>query len=309
MGGSIFAAHAAQQIASLVQTLGRALRFGVIGLAALICPPHIFGGASHLLQSPLHSRIAALLPGAAGTGHAAEPLLRGRHLAALLPALLTTLLPGLSLLARLALLSLLALLTLLPLLALLAHLAVAGHLLHLFLQLLGFAAQHFLLPSLFRSLLAIGRLLRQLLLAARQLFEPLERFIDFTLTVLAAGCALLAGFVLILFGVELQLEQRLQVAATTSGAATARIAAEGYLDFLEPGFGAEQMLQRLLLVRKRLFPFQIRQVLDGRTHRFGRGFHVLGEGFEGFAGSGKLAGPHALGEGLRLRQQLRLHFG
>ena len=70
--------------------------------------------------------------------------------------------------------STLAALPLLPLLALLPQL-----LLHLLLQLLRLALQHFLLPLLFGGLRAVALLLRETLLPLGQFVELLQRIVDF----------------------------------------------------------------------------------------------------------------------------------
>jgi len=116
--------------------------------------------------------------------------------------LLRRLLAGLPLAALPALLSLLTLLILILL-------AVAGKLFHLFPQLFRFAAQHFLLPALFKALLlALILILGQLLLPPGQFGKLLQRFIDFLLPLLrpTAAAATLASLVLILFRVEFQVE-------------------------------------------------------------------------------------------------------
>ena len=55
-------------------------------------------------------------------------------------------------------------------------------------------------------------LLRQFLLPARQLLQLLQRLVDFLLALLG-GTGLLAGLVLVLLGIQLQVEQVLQIAA------------------------------------------------------------------------------------------------
>jgi hypothetical protein len=156
---------------------------------------------------------------------------------------LLTLLPRLA--ALLALLPLLAgLLSLLPLLTLLIAAELAGvvpaQLLHLLLQLLGFAPQHLLLIALLRGLrLVAALLLGEFLLALRKLLQLLHRLIDFALPGVGGLRLAAAGFVLILFGIEFEIEQALQVAhgaiAAASAAAPAALlaVAERHLDIAE----------------------------------------------------------------------------
>ena len=94
---------------------------------------------------------------------------------------------GCALLTLLALLSLLTLLALLPLLALLLP-VLSKLLLHLPLELLGFALQHLLLPLLLGGLGAIALLLGEILLAFGQFVELLQCVGDF-LRLLFGGSA------------------------------------------------------------------------------------------------------------------------
>ena len=86
----------------------------------------------------------------------------------------------------------------------------ARELFHLPLQLFGFAAKHLLLPTLAERLLLI-LLGSQFLLAARQLGELLQRGVDLLGALI--GCRLLAGFVLVLLAVQLQVGEILEIAA------------------------------------------------------------------------------------------------
>ena len=110
----------------------------------------------------------------------------------------------------------------------------------LLLQLFGFAAEKLLLIALFEGLLLrVALLLGELLLAASELFEFLKRFIDVFLALLLRAGTGLALLVLILFGVELQIEQALQIATGPTTAASASAAlAESHLDLPERGFRA-----------------------------------------------------------------------
>ena len=89
---------------------------------------------------------------------------------------------------------------------------VPRHLLHLALQFFGLAAQHFLLPALLGALRVVALLLGQIFLAARQLVEFLQRFVDFFLLLAGGAARGLRRLVLILFGVELEIEQAREVA-------------------------------------------------------------------------------------------------
>src|SRR5262249_57424110 len=101
-------------------------------------------------------------------------------------------------------------------------------------------------------------LLGQLLLAPRQLLELLQRFVDLLLPLLS-GSLLLAALVLVLLGIELEVEQVVEIATGPATAATAAAASERDLNLPERGLGAQQVLQRLLLRRQRLFPRQAPQ--------------------------------------------------
>ena len=62
-------------------------------------------------------------------------------------------------------------------------------------------------------------------------------------------------------------------AATATAAAGARLLRD--LNIAEGGFGAQQMLQRTLLIRDCLLQLALRQILGSRLHRLG-GFSQLG---------------------------------
>ena len=119
------------------------------------------------------------------------------HLTALLPRL--TLLPAL--LSRLALLPGLALL-----LTISAELPALRQLLHLLLELFGFAAQHLLFPPLLRRLLTLALLVGKFLLAFGELLQFFERIINLALARIG-GLRLAGAFVLILLGVQFEIEE------------------------------------------------------------------------------------------------------
>ena len=149
---------------------------------------------------------------------------------------------ALGLLTALRLLPVAAQLSLLPLLPLLLL-----QLLQLLLQLFRLATKLFLLPAAIDAgLLLVLALLRELLLAASQLFQLLHRVVDGLLLLIAGGRLL--RFVLVLLGIELQVEQVRQIAAGIRSAASATAAlAAGHLNVAERRHGAREVLQRLVL--------------------------------------------------------------
>ena len=127
--------------------------------------------------------------GASGwIGRAVVPELTaaGRELAGALRLLAGIILLRVALLAGLlaALVRLLSVLRL-PLLPLLTLLTLARELLHLFLQLFGFAAEQFLLTALVeRLLLIVALLVRQFLLTPGQLVQTVQSVVDILLLLL-----------------------------------------------------------------------------------------------------------------------------
>src|SRR5207244_8294010 len=102
---------------------------------------------------------------------------------------------------------------------------------------------------------------------------------------LVARLPLLRGLVLVLLGVELQVEQTFQIArsaARAPAASTAALPSERYLDLAERGFGTQQILQRLLLRPERILPLLPLQLVRRRAHRLHRLRHVFGEALERF---------------------------
>ena len=171
------------------------------------------------------------------------------------------------LLPGLALLPLLSGLALLPLLPVAAQLAILRKLLHLLLELLGFPPQHLLFPALLGGLLALARLFRQFLLALGKLFQLLQHVVHFALA-RVGRLRLAAALVLVLFGIELQVEQALHIARGAAHAAATPAAAlpEGHLNIAEGGESALQVLQRLLFGRQRILPFPSLQIVGSRPH-------------------------------------------
>ena len=127
-----------------------------------------------------------------------------------------------------------------------------------------------------------------------------------------AGRGLLR-LVLIFLGIELEIEERSQIARrAASAASTAAARSERNLNLPEGGFGAQQELQSLLLVGNGVLPLLLLQLLRGRRHGFGGGDHILLEVADGLHFIGQLAGLQAAGKrdgliaqsGLGLGQQL-----
>ena len=216
----------------------------------------------------------------------------------------------LSLLSLLALLSLLPLLTLLPVLSDLA--------LHLPLEFLGIAPQHLLLPLLLGSLRRSATLLLgEIFLAFGEFVELLERVVDILrLLLFGGGRGGLPRLVLVLFGIEFEIEKGGQIpcrsATATAATATAALS-KGNLNLAEGGLGAQQGLERLLLVGDGLLPLLLLQLLGGGRHGFGSREHLLLEFAYSLHLIGQFARFQAPGEcdglvvegGLGLRKQLR----
>ena len=242
------AAHILHRLVQTIQHLLHLLRIGTPNAILLI------------LHRPLLRVLLLLLAGL--TLRRLSGLILLTLLALLLALLLLAGLPlGLALLALLPLLALLALLTLLlsrllallllPVAAQLLALLALGHLLQLPLQLLRLAPQHLLLPALLGSLLLpLLLLIGQLLLTLGQLFQLLQRFIDLLLLLLLlAGGLRLIVLVLILFGIQFEIEQPFHVArpGAAATASAALLVAERHLNIAGRRFGAHQVLERLLL--------------------------------------------------------------
>src|SRR6185437_402837 len=126
--------------------------------------------------------------------------------------------------------------------------AVARQLLDLLLQLIGLAAEHLLLPALLGRLFGVGVALRgKLALPARQLIQLAQRVLDLR-AALAGVERGLHGLVLILLGVELQVEQARQIAPRRVDRAAAAPGTESDLDLPERRLRAQQVLEGLLLL-------------------------------------------------------------
>ena len=152
-------------------------------------------------------------------------------------------------------------------------------------------------------------MLRELLLPARELLELRDRFVDFLLRRVERGRGL--GLVLVLLEVHLELEELAQVAAR-SAAATAAALLERDLDVGEHRFGAQQMLQRLLLGRHGVLQLDLGEVVGRRRHRFGRLLEVVHELLDTRVDARELARARAVRERARLlgerALQLREHL-
>src|SRR5579872_1996020 len=177
-------------------------------------------------------------------------------------------------------------------------------------QIFRLATELLLLPAaIYASLLLVLALLRELLLAASQLFQLLHRVID--LLLLFIGARRLLRFVLVLLGIQLQVEKVRQIAAgiLSAASATAATLAAGYLNVAERRHGARKVLKRLVLGLQRVRPLLVFQLVRRRSH-FSRGrFHFLGEALEILIFRRELASRGALGHRLGLIFQLGLHFG
>jgi hypothetical protein len=235
----LLAPQAGQSFLGFFQSFSSALGFGFA-----------LWGSGLLGGSRLAHTLQRLLQTLDGLAHLLRTLTAsaGRHLPLL--ALLT----GLALLTLLALLSLLALLTLLILLLPLQLLDFA-------LEFLGFAAKHFLLEPLLGNLLILARLIGELLLATGEFLELLEGVIDLLLTIAGLAAAAAGAFILVLLGVEFEIEESFEIAgAALHSTATASAVAESDLNVTARGFSTQQILQSLLLGPKASFqlaPFSL----------------------------------------------------
>src|SRR5262249_45314181 len=101
----------------------------------------------------------------------------------------------------------------------------------------------------------IAHLLGKLFLAPCQLLELLQNLVDIFLLLFGRASALRSRLILVLFGIEFEIEQAGQVAATTAATTTASaLLAEGNLNLAERRFGAQQVLQCFLLTRQCILP-------------------------------------------------------
>jgi hypothetical protein len=110
------------------------------------------------------------------------------------------------------------------------------HFLHLTAQFFRFTPQLLFLPSLFKRLL-LWTLRSQFLLAFGKLFQLLKSFVHrFLLVILLLLRRLLPGFVLVLAGIQFQVEHARQVALRATAAASTATLTEGYFNVTEQGF-------------------------------------------------------------------------
>src|SRR5207253_883686 len=118
-----------------------------------------------------------------------------------------------------------------------AQLLVLHLLLQLLLELLRLTAEHLLLPPVLRRLLfVLALLLGEFLLPFGKLLQLFQRFVDLLLLRIAALLSALAGaFILILLGVELEIEEALHVACRAAATASPAAAAlsKCHLDIAE----------------------------------------------------------------------------
>ncbi len=186
------------------------------------------------------------------------------------------------------------------------------HLLHLALQLLGFAAQHLLLPALLEVLRLLALLLGQFLLALGERVQLGKRIVDL-FSLLLSRRAGLRGLVLILLGVHLEIEEAGQVAAGAASTPSASaLLTEGDLNLAEGRLRPQQSLERLLLVGQSVLPGLLLEFFGRGNHGPRRHLHILLEAGKLLIGRTQSAALHARGErkhllaqrGLRLRQRL-----
>ena len=150
-------------------------------------------------------------------------------------------------------------------------------------------------------------LLCEFLLTAGQLLQTLQRLVH-RLLFLATGGRLLPGLILILLGVEFEVEEILEVATATATTAAPALLAEGHLDIAAARFGTHQELQSLLFVGQGILEAFHFQLLRSRTHLARGGLHLFHQCGEGLARARKFAALHALGQAGGLRLQLALHI-
>ena len=151
------------------------------------------------------------------------------------------------------------------------------------------------------------RLLSEFLLTTGQLLQTLQRLVN-GLLLLATGGRLLPGLILILLGVEFEVEEILEVSTTAATTTASALLAESHLDIAAARFGPHQELQSLLFVGQGILEAFHLQLLRSRTHLARSGLHLFHQRREGLARPSKFAALHALGQAGRLRLQLTLHI-
>ncbi len=120
----------------------------------------------------------------------------------------------------------------------------------------------------------------ELALPACELIQLAQRVLDLR-AVLAGIEGRLGALVLILLGVELEIEQARQVAPRgIDGSAATAAGAEGHLDLAERGLRAQQMLQCLLLFGNGDAPLLLGELLRRRSHRRSGRLHLVLEASE-----------------------------
>ena len=98
---------------------------------------------------------------------------------------------------------------------------------HLVLELFGFALQHFLLPLLLGGLLTVALLLGEIFLAVREFVELLESIGEVLRLLLLSRSGGVLGFVLVLFGVELEIEESREIARGAAASARCQFRSKG----------------------------------------------------------------------------------
>src|SRR5262252_7175682 len=114
-------------------------------------------------------------------------------------------------------------------------------LLHLALQLLGFAAQHLLFPLLLEGLLRILLPVGKILLPLGQRIELRQSVLDVFFVPLGRSHAL-GCLVLVLGSIQFQIEQAGQVAAcvVSASSSSSSLLSESNLDMAEGGFSTQE---------------------------------------------------------------------
>src|SRR6185437_15995968 len=120
---------------------------------------------------------------------------------------------------------------------------------------------------------------------------------------------LVQALVLILFLVQFQVEQALQIArgSAATAASAATLTPERHLNIAERRFGTKQILQRLLLRRQRVLPLRALQLIRRGLHFGDSLFHIVHETLERISGLFELPRFHAVRKALRLILELALH--
>ena len=118
----------------------------------------------------------------------------------------------------------------------------------------------------------------------------------------------MSGLILIFFGIELKVKKTRQV-APGAGAASAALVTEGHFNAAKRGLGAQQALQRLLLVWNGLRPLLLLQSFRRRIHCLRSSFHILLKAVELLIFLRQLTAGEAACQRKRLAAQFGLYTG